>query len=121
LFDDHGGLVVLSAYRRRDPYLVEVTVDGWVVSDIAVEHITMLSDVGAQSLACNRETLHFFDVTAAQFLRHVYVEIAPIKPDDDEIRLVLELHDARVAAEVLIGLHTRRESKTSAVWAAVPR
>ncbi|MBV9069408.1 MAG: hypothetical protein JO231_11895 [Acidobacteria bacterium] len=88
--------------------------DDWVVSDIAVPHITMLRDVGAQSFAGNRETLHFFDVIATDSLSGVRIQITVTKPNDDEIQLVLELHDARVAAEVLIGLHTHRGSKTSA-------
>ena len=77
-----------------------------VVPDIAVPHVTMLTDVGAQPSAANRKTLHLFDVIATDSLGHVHIQITATKPNDDEIWLVLELHDARVAGAVQVGLHT---------------
>ena len=79
-----------------------------VVPGVAVPYVTMLTDVGAQPSARNRETLHLFDVIATQSLGGVDIEIAGMKPNDDEIRPVLILHDARIAAAVQVGLHTCR-------------
>src|SRR3954447_13628123 len=84
-----------------------------VVPDIALPHVRMLTDVGAQPPSGNRETLHLFDVIGTDPLGRVHIQITATKPNDDEIRPVLKLNDARVAATVQVRLHTTVEARRS--------
>jgi len=84
-----------------------------VVADIALPHLRMMIDVGAQPSSGNRETIHLFNVIATDSLGRVHIQITATKPNDDEIRPVLKLNDARVAATVQVGLHTVVEARRS--------
>jgi hypothetical protein len=73
----------------------------------------MLIDVGAQPSSGDRETLHLFDVIATDSLGRVHIQITATKPNDNEIRPVLKLNDARVTATVQVALHTFVEARRS--------
>ena len=55
----------------------------------------------------------YFNVIATDSLGRVHIQISTTKPNDDEIRAVLKLNDARVAAPVQVRLHTVVEARRS--------